>query len=192
MRAVQLVVHCTRVLTRVLLASGLLGVGRGVGGGGGGHVSLGAARGGGGWGGGGGQRLTIPNGIGPLLVRRRHFGVRLDGQGILNTVLIVRETAVYRPHVFTPRPPTAFPAFLPVRRRDARIDRRSFRGTSELVVFPPSFSIKQQPEGPTWEFNPESGALGVARCPSGALSGALIRASSGTVWSRDLQASRGQ
>ena len=31
----------------------------------------GAARGGGGWGGGGGQRLTIPNGIGPLLVRRR-------------------------------------------------------------------------------------------------------------------------
>ena len=50
----------------------------------------------------------------------------------------------------------------------------------------------QQPEGPTWEFNPESGALGVARCPSGALSGALIRASSGTVWSRDLQASRGQ
>jgi hypothetical protein len=47
-------------------------------------------------------------------------------------------------------------------------------------------------EDPTWEFNPESGALGVARCPSGALSGALIRASSGTVWSRDLQASRGQ
>ena len=43
-----------------------------------------------------------------------------------------------------------------------------------------------------WEFNPEGGALGVARCPSGALSGALIRASSGTVWSRDLQASRGQ
>ena len=43
-----------------------------------------------------------------------------------------------------------------------------------------------------WEFNPEGGALGVARCPSGALSGALIRASRGTVWSRDLQASRGQ
>ena len=50
----------------------------------------------------------------------------------------------------------------------------------------------QRTEDPTWEFNPESGALGVARCPSGALSGALIRASSGTVWSRDLQASRGQ
>ena len=49
-----------------------------------------------------------------------------------------------------------------------------------------------QPEGPTSEFTPESGALGVARCPSGALSGALIRASSGTVWSRDLQVSRGQ
>ena len=43
-----------------------------------------------------------------------------------------------------------------------------------------------------WEFTPESGALGVARCPSGALSGALIRASSGTGWSRDLQVSRGQ
>eukprot|EP00964_Phaeocystis_antarctica_P072137 scaffold44084_cov35-Phaeocystis_antarctica.AAC.2 len=37
-----------------------------------------------------------------------------------------------------------------------------------------------QSEGHTWEFNPESGTLGVAR-PSGALSGALIRASSGTV-----------
>ena len=53
-------------------------------------------------------------------------------------------------------------------------------------------AFQVQSEGPTWEFNPESGALGVARCPSGALSGALIRASSSTVWSRDLQASRGQ
>ena len=35
-------------------------------------------------------------------------------------------------------------------------------------------------------------AARVARCPSGALSGALTRASSGTVSSRDLQASRGQ
>ena len=33
---------------------------------------------GGGWGGGGGQRLTIPNGIGPLLVRRRR-GCQLGG-----------------------------------------------------------------------------------------------------------------
>ena len=58
---------------------------------------------------------------------------------------------------------------------------------------PPAFGgRKVQTEGPTWEFNPESAALGVARCPSGALSGALIRDSSGTVWSRDLQASRGQ
>ena len=53
-------------------------------------------------------------------------------------------------------------------------------------------AFQVQSEGPTWEFNPESGALGVARCPSGALSGALIRASSGTGWSRDLQVSRGQ
>ena len=30
---------------------------------------------------------------------------------------------------------------------------------------PPSPDPEGQPEGPTWEFNPESGALGVARSP---------------------------
>ena len=53
----------------------------------------------------------------------------------------------------------------------------------------------QNTEGSTSEFNPESGALGVAPCCRGAQSGALdvaLFASSGTGWSRDLQVSRGQ
>eukprot|EP00964_Phaeocystis_antarctica_P010243 scaffold5625_cov65-Phaeocystis_antarctica.AAC.3 len=70
------------------------------------------------------------------------------------------------------------------------------RGRLRLTSTGPKLNVplcrRVQTEGPTWEFNLESGALGVARCPSGALSGALIRASSGTVWSRDLQGSRGQ
>ena len=53
----------------------------------------------------------------------------------------------------------------------------------------------KETEGRTWEFNPESGALACDALRCGALSGAFDVAlfdSSGTVWSRDLQASRGQ
>ena len=78
--------------------------------------------------------------------------------------------------------------------------------TATTSTFPPIYSFPGFHPGldefhfsmrrPTWEFNPESGAVldcDALRCD--ALSGALdvaLFASSGTVWSRDLQASRGQ
>ena len=37
----------------------------------------------------------------------------------------------------------------------------------------PSQTLSLQREGPTWEFNPESGAVEGVALPSGALSGAL-------------------
>ena len=88
-------------------------------------------------------------------------------------------------HVASRLPPSAV----------GRILDRNSKGSSEQVGQSSRLRLAGRTKGPTWEFNPESGALACDALRCDALSGALdvaLFASSGTVWSRDLQASRGQ